>query len=81
MGMPALTELDTPFLWIERGYYKQSYKAYFQLAIEEAMQKRQFMPVELSEVPAGPWEPEALHEQELAIQRRLLSSAKIIPGK
>ena len=31
------------------------------------------------EVPAEPWEPEAWHEQELAVQRRLLSTAKILP--
>ena len=42
-----------------RGYYKRSYESYFQLALEEAMQKRRFMPVELNEVPAEPWEPEA----------------------
>ena len=43
------------------------------------MQKRKFMPVQLNEVPAEPWEPEAWHEQELAIQRRLPSTAKILP--
>ena len=32
------------------------------------------MPVQLNEVPAEPWEPEAWHEQELAIQRWLLST-------
>ena len=31
------------------------------------------------ECPAEPWEPEAWHEQEIAIQRRLLSTAKILP--
>ena len=41
--------------------------------------KKKFMPVELNEVPAEPWEPEAWHAQELAIQRRLLSTAKILP--
>ena len=37
------------------------------------------MPVQLTETPAEPWEPEAWHEQEMEIQRRLISSAKIVP--
>ena len=78
MGMPALDELAR-VPWVERGYYKCScsYESYFQLALEEAMpsmQKRKFMPVQLNEVPAEAW-----HEQELAIQRRLFSTAKIFP--
>ena len=43
------------------------------------MQKRKFMPVALNEVPAELWEPEAWHEQLLAIQRRLLSTATFLP--
>ena len=37
------------------------------------------MPVQMKETPAEPWEPEAWHEQEMAIQQRLLSTAKIVP--
>ena len=59
MGMPALNDLANRFPWVEHGYYKRSYESYFQLALEEAMQKRRFMPVELKEVPAEPWEPDA----------------------
>ena len=33
------------------------------------------MPVQLNETPAEPWG----HEQEMAVQRRLISTAKIVP--
>ena len=62
-----------------RLLYKRSYESYFQLALEEALNKRRFMLVQLNETPAEPWEPEAWHEQEIAIQRRLISTAKIVP--
>ena len=74
-----LDELATKFPWIERGYYKRSYESYFQLALEEALNKQHLMPVQLNETLAEPWEPEAWHEQEMAIQRRLISTAKIVP--
>ena len=77
MGMPALDEMARRFPWVERRHYKRSYESYFQLALEEATQKRRFLPVQLNEVPAEPWEPEAWREQELAIQCLLLSTAKI----
>ena len=79
MFMPALDDLATRFPWIERGWYKRSYESYLQLALEEALKKRRFMPVQLTETPAEPWEPEAWHEQEMEIQRRLISTAKIVP--
>ena len=65
MGMPALDELVRRFPWVEREYYKRSYESYFQLALEEAMQKRKFMPVQLNEMPAEPWEPEAWQSKNL----------------
>ena len=79
MGMPSLDEVATQFPWNERGYYRRSYESYFQLALEQALSKRHVMPVQMKETPAEPWEPEAWHEQEMAIQNRLLSTAKIVP--
>ena len=79
MAMPSLDEVATQFPWNERGYYRRSYESYFQLALEQALSKRRFMPVQMNPTPAEPWEPEAWHEQEMAIQNRLLSTAKIVP--
>ena len=59
MGMPNLDEVATKFPWNERGYYRRSYESYFQLALEQALSKRRFMPVKMKETPAEPWEPEA----------------------
>ena len=73
MGMPALDELATKFPWIESGKAISSWPW-----LEEALKKRRFMPVQLTETPAEPWEPEVWHEQEMAIQRRLISTAKIV---
>ena len=56
VGMPALDDLATRFPWVERQY-ERSYESCIQLALEEALQKRKFMPVELTEVPAEPWNP------------------------
>ena len=79
MGMPNLYEVATKFPSNERGYYRRSYESYFQLGLEQALSKRRFMPVHMKETPVEPWEPEAWHEQEMAIQNRLLSTAKILP--
>ena len=46
-----LDELATRFPWIERGYCKRSYESYFQVDVEEALKKRRFMPVQLTETP------------------------------
>ena len=79
MKMPSLDEVATQFPWREMGFYRRSYESYFQLALEQALSKKRFMPVQMNATPAEPWEPEAWHQQEMAIQNRLLSTAKIVP--
>ena len=79
MRMPSLDEVAAKFPWNERGSCRRSYESCFRLALEQALSKKRFMPVQMKETPAEPWEPEAWHEQEMAIQNKLLSTAKVVP--